>query len=103
MPIDDSFPGPDLNQDPSVVSWQWVKQMDDPNGLFVSTGNYPYLLTWTLPDTGFVIQTSSNLEPNSWTDPGATNIFNLGSSKEAFIPSSGLSSSSAGYFRLKQQ
>jgi hypothetical protein len=103
MPIDDSFPGPGINQDPSVVTWQWVVQADDPNGVWVSSGLNPYAVNWTIPDFGFSVQVSPNLKTNSWTSLTGTNLLNLGSIKSIEIPPAELPAGPTAYIRMIKQ
>ena len=51
----------------------WQVAAGDPAGVQVVAANALFWLGWTLPDTGFSLQTSGNLaDPNSWLDPGWT-------------------------------
>src|SRR5262249_41548145 len=61
--LDESFPGPDLNQPPQSVSWSWLKLAASPAGISVLTtpSSSGLGLTWTLPDDGFTLQFSPNL------------------------------------------
>jgi hypothetical protein len=103
VPIDDSFPGPDLNQDPANVPWQWQKQADDPNGVFVSSGTDVHWVKWTLPDTGFVLQGNPGLQASGWKDLALTRVPSFGTQKAALLPAADLPSAGAGFVRLLKQ
>src|SRR5262249_22252510 len=79
-----------------------VQLLADPGALF---------LEWSLPDTGFGLQTTTDLfDTNSWvtlTGPDATNspplsFFSAGA-RLVYLPSSILGGAQARYFRLLQQ
>ena len=94
-PIDETFPGPGLNPDAANPFWRLAA---DPAGLlWVPTGT-AWWLTWSLPDTGFGLQTTSNLS-GTWTELIPPYIAQGSTSKSAAIPVAGLSAN-AGFFRL---
>lgn len=101
--IDDVFPGPDLNASSPAAAWRWVKLAASPNGITVpaSTGG-GYSLRWTTPDTGFVLQFSHTLAPNSWTDANAGPPVEQGGVKTVQVRPSAFPGT-ATYFRLRKQ
>jgi hypothetical protein len=84
--------------DPSTVQLM----APDPGGLFIR---------WSLPDSGFGLQASTNLaKASSWvtlTGPdsavGPLLSFSSAGSREVYLPSSVLGSNQAAFFRLNQQ
>ena len=102
-PIDDTFPGPSLNQDPATVSWQWQTPAADPSGIFVASGQDVYWLNWTLPDFGYTLQSSSNLLAGSWTNVVLTNVVTLATQRAGLVPRSLLPADKAGFFRMMKQ
>ena len=59
-----------------------------------------WLLSWTLPDTGFSLGSKAKLAPGEWTDPGLTNTFRVGNNRNVFVPASALPSANSGYFQM---
>ena len=100
QPIQEAFPGPDLNQHPTNVSWQWVKLAASPAGISVVVTEGGLALSWSLPDDGFSLQFSPSLSTPGWIDPGLQNIVSQGTSKTVFIPRSALPNAASGFFRL---
>ena len=96
--IDETFPGPVLNPDPGSAKWQVV--CDIPSDVFVMLPEDKYWVRWTVPDTGFSLQSCATLVGGSWADPGLTNIVITSSDKRVLVPASSLPSASAGFFRL---
>lgn len=81
-PIDDTFQGPGLNQDPENPVWELAA--DDANGVMVVTASDLFWLTWSLPDVGFGVQASPDLKTGSWVDAGLTNAITLGKKKPSW-------------------
>jgi len=98
LPVNDTFPGPDINSDPANPIWDVVS--DRASDLFVISTNDLYWLSWSLPDIHFNLQMSTNLAPDSWTDPGFTNAVQVGTSKRVKLDKASLPSAHAGYFRM---
>lgn len=62
--IDDDFSAPALNTE------LWAVSADAVDGVFVVPAGAKGWLTWSLPDTGFRLQSSPSLaNPNTWTEP----------------------------------
>jgi len=97
--IDETFPGPDLNQHPASVSWQWVKLPAAPAGISIAaTGGL--MLSWGLPDTGYTLNSSPSLSAPAWTQVSLANAVVVGSSKTLFIPNWALPNQTSGFFRF---
>jgi len=96
--IDESFPGPDLNPDPLNAKWRVVG--DVPNCVLIMRPDHKYWVNWTIPDSGFSLQSSPNLAPGSWVDPGLSNVVNTTLGNRLPIAQSSLPSPQSGYFRL---
>jgi len=98
-PFTDQFTN-DLTLDPTV----WQDFSDDPNGdILVPPGGFDWL-NWSLPDSGFTLQTAATLTggPLSWEDLNPVTIQNNGS-RQALLPVSSLLDPRQGYFRLIQR
>jgi hypothetical protein len=101
QPIDETFPGPDLNVHPQSVSWSWLKLAAAPSGISIpTTGSEGLAVSWTLPDDGYTLQFSPTLAPGAWISFGSQNIVAGSGLKTAFIPKSALPNFKGGYFRL---
>jgi hypothetical protein len=96
--IDETFPGPVLNPDPGNAKWRVV--CDVPSDVFLMLPEDKYWVRWTVPDTGFSLQSCATLVGGSWADPGLTNIVITSTEKRMLIPASSLPAGSAGFFRL---
>ena len=103
QPIDETFPGPDLNQHPTPVSWQWVKIAASPSGISIPVSSDGLVLSWTLPDTGFVLQFSPSLSPPSWSDLNLPNIITQGNTKVATVSRAALPNGANGFIRMIQK
>jgi hypothetical protein len=97
--IDETFPGPNLNDHPANVAWHWDTVAASPAGISLPTNAGGLALVWTLPDTGYALQFSPSLSPAVWSDPGFTNIISQGASKMVFIPKSALPNATR-FFRM---
>src|SRR4030095_6107313 len=93
-PIDESFATPTLSPD----TWQVVAE--HAAGVIPVPPSALFWLTWTVPDTGFKLQTAQSL-PGTWSDLANSNI-QLGSRKRVLVFSSSLPASDTGnyFFRL---
>ena len=93
--VEDEFPGPSL--DPV----KWGISAADPSGVKL----YPVdtagvWISWTVPDTGFVIQSSPTLSPPNWTPLGIPPIGST--SRQLHVPK-GTPAADQGYFQLFKQ
>ena len=80
----------------------WTVLANDPNGVVLIPANAVYWLPWTLPDTGFGLQTNANLGLSSnWNEvaylsqvqPNPTN-------RAALLGANALPSANQGFYRL---
>ena len=94
--FDETFPGPGLNPDPQNPLWRLAA---DATGITWIPQGTAYWLTWTLPDTGFTVQSSSSLT-GQWSSPALNYVIEGSTSKSAAVPTSLLPSPGAGFFRL---
>ena len=94
--FDETFPGPGLNPDPQNAFWRLAA---DSAGIQWIPQGTAYWLTWTLPDTGFTVQSSSDLT-GQWTNPNLTYVIEGSTTKTVAVPTSSLPSPGAGFFRL---
>ncbi len=80
----------------------WKVLANDPNGVVLVPPNAVYWLPWTLPDTGFSLQTNANLALTSnWNEVVVlSQIQNNATNRAALLGTSSLPSASQGYFRL---
>jgi hypothetical protein len=93
--LDDNFSVAPLD----VLTWQ--KFADDVNSIFVWPADASYWVSWTLPDTSFVLQGSSNLlDTASWGDPLPAVVFRNNLRRQALLTNS---PPDASYFRLLKQ
>jgi hypothetical protein len=85
-----------------TLSSTWAVAAEDVNDILQVPPGTAYLLSWTLPDTGFNLQVSTNLADSSaWHDPGlAKTTFN--GKRTVLIPSTMVATNSPALFRLKK-
>lgn len=74
------------------------------NDTFIVEPTDKYWVSWTIPDTGFSAEVSTNLGTGPWMDPGITNIITTTLGKRALLPSMATNFPSADtlFFRLKK-
>lgn len=75
--VDDTFQTSQL--DPA----QWTIRAQDPGGIFPLTPATAYLVSWNLPDTDFVLKTSS-VVTGGWSDPGL-GLLQVGARRMALV------------------
>ena len=95
-PIDETFPGPGLNPDPANPFWRLAA---DPAGLVWIPQGTAWWLKWTLPDTGFSVQSAPAIT-GPWADAGVTYIAVGSTSKSGAVPAAALPAGNATFFRL---
>jgi len=80
----------------SLDTTKWQITAEDPSGITQIPGYAAYLLSWTLPDVGYVLTTSTNLgDANSWV--GTTSQpFPYAGLREAYAPSTNMA-----FYRLQ--
>lgn len=90
--LEDDFPGPDLDLT------KWVVSAADPAGVKLLTAETAGVwVSWTVPDAGFVLQSTHSLAPIDWSDLMVTPIG--ATSRQAHVPK-GTPTADEGYFRL---
>jgi len=93
--LEDDFPGPDLDLA------KWVVSAADPAGVKLLTPDTAgFWVSWTVPDAGFVLQSTPNLSPLNWANLGVTPIGST--SRQAHVPK-GTPTAEQGYFLLFKQ
>lgn len=95
--LDDTFQTADPTQqvDPAL----WTRRMDDVNGITVLTAEAGYVLTWTVPDTGFVLRSTANVTAPSWTELQVP-VIQVSGQKRAVISGTNLPAGNLGFFQL---
>lgn len=96
-PLDDSFPGPGLDEA------LWVVAADDAPGVLVTPSDSKYWLDWTLPANGFLPQVNGTLAQGTWVDLDATASFKSGPKRTLIVPASVLPAGNQAYFRMAQR
>lgn len=96
IPINDSFTGSEL--DPNV----WEVSAEDAPGITPIPSDAAYSISWTLPATGYQLQSSSSVLPGTWQDAGITGGVTASGKRSVIVPSSALPSAKQGFFRLIQ-
>ncbi len=91
--VDDTFQTADL--DPA----KWTLRAQDPAGLFPTTPDLAYLLSWNLPDTGFALKGAPSLS-GPWSAIGTARL--VGAQRVVLINKSSLPGSNAGFFQLRK-
>ncbi|MGH8248285.1 MAG: hypothetical protein ACREUU_17830, partial [Gammaproteobacteria bacterium] len=90
--LEDDFPGPELDLT------KWVVSAADPAGVKLLTPDTAGVwVSWTVPDTGFFLQSALHLAPLIWSGPMITPIGLT--SRQAHVPKD-TPSAEQGYFRL---
>jgi len=93
--VEDNFPGPELD------TAKWLISAADPAGIKLLTPDTAGVwVSWTLPDAGFVLQSTPNLSPPNWSTLTLPLIGS--SSRQAHVPK-GTPSAEQGYFQLIKQ
>ncbi|HKQ36790.1 MAG TPA: hypothetical protein VJ063_01860 [Verrucomicrobiae bacterium] len=71
--------------DETLDTQKWQVFAGDPVGVRLVGSDAAFWLSWTIPDSGFVLQRTSNLEdPNSWIATGGTAPL-IGNNKKIFV------------------
>jgi hypothetical protein len=83
-----------------TLSSTWALAAEDVNDILQVPPSTAYLLSWTLPDTGFNLQVSTNLaNSGAWHDPGLTKT-TFNGKRTVLIPSTMVATNSPALFRL---
>ncbi len=95
--LSDSFNGESLDLE------KWTPNASVGGVDFVPTSEANWVVTWTVPDTGFKIQTATSLTNPNWTDldVSATTV-TLGLTNHATVPTSALPASPTVFLRMIQ-
>ena len=93
--LSDTFTGEALDLD------KWTPNASVGGVSFVPTSEANWIVTWTVPDTGFKLQVSPSLTNPTWTDldVSATTV-TLGLTRQATIPASALPASQSVFLRM---
>jgi hypothetical protein len=95
-PLDDVFA-----TDSSLDTNTWSVNAVDSQGIVLVPASSAYWLTWTVPDTGFSIITSTNLGSSAnWNDLTGVTPFQLGALKWTLLDATNLPGQNAGFFAL---
>jgi hypothetical protein len=98
--IDETFSGPDLNQHPVTVNWQWLKLAAAPADISVLVNTDGFVLSWTPPDPSYTLQFSPGLLPAAWADLILPNIITQGNSNIVNVSRTDLPGNTNGFFRM---
>lgn len=101
QPVEETFPGPALNDHPAGVTWRWLKLGASPDGIALVASEV-LELSWPLPADGYALQWSPNLLPASWTELSAGAITTGANSKTAQVPLNALPAPTMAFFRLNK-
>jgi hypothetical protein len=90
--VEDDFAGPNLDLT------KWAVSAADPAGVTLLTADTAgFWVSWTLPDAGFVLQSTPNFFPPNWANLAVSLIGST--SRQAHIPK-GTPAAEQGYFQL---
>jgi hypothetical protein len=72
-----------------------------PKGVLIVPADSAYWINWTLPDSGFSLQTSSTLNnPLAWTSPSTGPIIGMASVRSQLLASNEIPAGNMAFFRL---
>lgn len=95
--LGDDFTGETLDLD------KWTPNATAGGVLFIPRSESNWIVTWTLPDTNFKLQTASTLTNPTWTDLDASaSTVAIGLLKQATIPRSALPNGPSVFIRMFQ-
>ncbi len=95
-PFTDTF-----TNDSQLNTNYWKVLANDPNGVVLVPPNATYWLPWTLPDSGFGLQTNADLTTASnWNDAVALQQIQNNTNRQALLGANLLPSANQGYYRL---
>ena len=89
--VDDTFTAPEL--DPA----SWIVRAGDVGGVFPLPADVRYLVSWNLPDEGFVLRSASSVR-GPWTNVTGASL--VGARRVVRVSNAALPSAAAGYFEL---
>ena len=76
-------------------------QAEDPANVYQIPTTAAFMVSWTVPDSGFSLQATTNLL-SGWTSPGLPTAL-INGRRSAFIPASNVATNPVQFFRLIQQ
>ena len=82
----------------STNVWE-LEALSGASGIQLLGAGAAYWLNWTLPDAGFSLQTSPNLNPTNWVDSPLT-VLTVNGERKVLVSKSDFPGSSEGYWRL---
>ena len=91
--VDDTFQTVDLDRS------KWTIRAQDSGGLFPTTPDLAYLVSWNLPDTGFSLKGASSLT-GPWSAIGTAR--QVGAQRLVLMNKASLPGSNAGFFQLSK-
>lgn len=91
--LTDDFSGPEFD------TTKWTANASAGGVLFISPADAGYLVAWTLPDTGFILQISTSLTTPNWANLDVT-AATIGQSKQAVLAKSALPAGDQAYIRM---
>ncbi len=91
--LSDSFAGTELD------TTLWTPNAAAGGVLFVPPADAGYLVSWTVPDTGFGLQTAAGLTSPQWSTLEVTPVA-IGQRRQALVPKSLLPEGATGFFRM---
>jgi hypothetical protein len=103
-PINENFegvtddPANPVNLDPAI----WERSAQDTSGVVLVPPDSTYWVNWTVPASGYTLQISPDLTPNSWVDYTGT-ATQIGSQIRAIVGASTLPTGPNAFFRLVKQ
>jgi hypothetical protein len=94
--VADTFTGNEL--DPAL----WTPNAAAGGVLFVAPGDAGYIISWTVPDTGFVVQTSPSLKTPNWANLEVTPV-TIGQKRQVVVPPGAFPAGNEVYIRMYQE
>lgn len=91
--VSDNFNGPELDLS------KWTVNASTGGILFVSPSDAGLIVTWTVPDTGFLLQAATTLSNPTWVNLDV-NPATIGAMKQAVTPRSALPAGNQVYIRM---
>lgn len=91
--LSDTFSGTELDLS------KWTPNATTGGVLLVPQADAGYVVNWTLPDSGFVLQSAATLTAPAWKTVDVTAVV-VGQGKQAVLPKSALPAGDQGFFRL---
>jgi hypothetical protein len=93
--LTDTFSGTELNTD------VWVENAPAGGVMFIAPADAGYIVRWSVPDAGYVLERGSTLTAPNWTAMEVTPV-TVGSSRQVVVPPRALPAGDQVLFRLNQ-